>query len=188
MQRIFHNEYLMSLKNSTSTYGSITKILHWLIFLFVIVLLFVGYFAQDIGDKSIRSNIINMHKLLGLVVLFLMLFRALWVLVNVKPALPAETPPWQRIIERIIHLLMYIVLIAMPISGWVMTSANRKPPHFFSWILSLPVPNSKSIGNNAWQVHQTIAIIIIVLVSIHVLAAFYHYFIKKDNVLQRMLP
>jgi cytochrome b561 len=178
----------MSLKNSTSSYGSITKMLHWLIFLFVLGLLFVGYFAQDIGDKAIRSNIINMHKLTGLLVLFLMLFRALWAFVNIKPALPAETPFWQRIIERIIHLLMYIVLIAMPISGWIMTSASGKPPRFFSWILSLPVLHSKSISENAWQVHQAITIIILVLVSIHVLAAFYHYFIKKDNVLQRMLP
>lgn len=178
----------MTLRNSTSTYGGVTKLLHWLVFILVVVLLIVGFTVEDIGDKAIRSNILNVHKLTGLTVLFLMLLRALWALTNPKPALPSDTPHWQRIAERIVHVSLYLALIAMPVSGWVMTSAAGKPPHFFNWILALPVPQNKPLSDYAWLTHEVLSLVIIILVSIHVAAALYHFFIKKDNIMQRMLP
>jgi len=177
----------MPLSNNKTGYGSVAKFLHWLIFLLVLIMLPLGYFMQDIADKSLQGQVINVHKLIGLSILVLMILRGLWALSNVKPALH-HLPTWQRLGERAVHWLIYIALITMPIVGWIGSSAAGYYPHLGSLRFALPVPRSKEIDDVSFSIHNTLAIVIIVLISIHILAALYHYFVKKDNVLQRMLP
>lgn len=177
----------MPIKNTTSTYGSVTKFLHWLIAFLVIIMLCIGYLLDDIKDKEVFRQAVNIHKLTGLTILILMMIRLIWALVNPKPALH-KVPRWQLFAERFVHWSFYIVLIAMPLSGWIMSVAGKHSPHLFSWEINLPVPQSKFISDTFLNVHSTLAVIIIVLITIHVLAAFYHFFFKKDKVLQRMMP
>ena len=175
------------LKNSSTHYGRLAKILHWLIFLLVFVMLIFGYFMDGIQDKTVKSQIFNLHKLTGITILFLMLLRMVWALTNPKPALPLGTPNWQRHLERAVHVMIYAALIAMPISGWVMSIAGGHPPHFFKFQLELPIQQDKAFSKEMFETHSWIAIIIITLVSVHILAALYHHFIKKDDVLRRMM-
>lgn len=169
-------------------YNSFSKFLHWLLALLIITLLFIGYFMFDITDKPRLLQVINIHKLTGLTILILMIIRAAWALNHPKPPLSKDTPLWQRFAERVVQISFYVVLIAMPLAGWIMSCAAGHCPQLFSYQIVLPVPHDKAIAHAFEAVHNTLAIVLIVLISIHVLAAFYHFFIKKDDVLQRMLP
>lgn len=142
---------------------------------------------DDIDDKSLAYLLINTHKVTGVAILILMVLRLFWMLINIKPELP-NASIWERMLEHAVHALFYVLLIVMPLSGWMMSSAAEKPPHIFNWSFSLPVQHSKPVIMFFKSIHNTLAIIIIVMICLHVLAALYHYFIKKDDVLQRMSP
>lgn len=150
-------------------------------------MIILGYFMGDVKDKALSGQLYNIHKLTGISILILMALRLLWAAVNPKPKLPLGTPAWELYAERTMHYLLYAVLLAMPISGWVMASAAGHPPRLFSWIIGLPIAKSKPVDDVSDVIHSTLAIVIIVLVSLHVLAALYHYCFRKDDVMQRML-
>ena len=177
----------MQLRNTSTTYGAVSKFFHWLIFLLVLAMLIFGYFLDDV-PKEYKAVAYNLHKLTGLTILLLMLLRLMWALTNSKPLLPAETSCWQRGAERIVHGLLYAALIGMPLAGWIGAVAGEKPPHLGDFQFNLPIAPSKALKNTAFDIHGYLAITIIVLVSVHALAALYHHFIKKDNILKRMLP
>ncbi|MGE3919928.1 MAG: cytochrome b [Gammaproteobacteria bacterium] len=177
------------LKNTDTTYSSFSKFLHWTIFLLVAIMLGAGFFLDDIPHGAFRTFVITLHKSIGITILFLMLIRLIWALMNTKPKLPPQTHLWEKISEHTVHTLLYIILIAMPLSGWIMSSAAGKPPNFF-WLvqLPLPVPHSSELSDFGFAIHQYLAWTIIILVSIHILAALKHHFINKDNILKRMMP
>lgn len=178
----------MSVRNTTTYYGSISRSFHWLISLLVIVMIPLGYFMGDISDKALRGEIVNVHKLMGVSILILTLLRLSWALNNVKPLLPFQTPQWQHFAERFMHFLLYAGLIIMPLSGLVGSIAAGKPPHVYGVNIELPIAASESLAEFAFGViHNNLAIILIVLVSLHILAALYHHFIKRDDILRRML-
>ncbi len=175
------------LRNTRATYGSVAKVFHWVIFILVVCMLIFGYWMDGITDKTLRASLMNIHKLIGLTILLIMMLRLIWALLNPKPDLP-NAKPWEHRLERIGHFLLYFVLLAMPIAGWVMAVTAGFAPHIFNFRFQLPLSKNENVMNIAMGTHNTLAIVIIVLVSLHILAALYHYFFKKDNVLQRMMP
>lgn len=178
----------MGARNTTNTYGSVTRFLHWLVFLLVLIMIPLGYFMVDVPDKALRGQVINIHKVIGVSIFLLMLIRVLWAYNNVKPALPFQTPTWQRVIERLMHFLLYAGLIIMPLSGLVGAVAGGRPPHVGDINIVLPISQNKELAEFSFEnIHNPLAIILIVLISIHILAALYHHFIKRDDVLRRML-
>lgn len=177
----------MSLRNTTLTYGSVAKFFHWLIFLLLFGMIIFGFLLDDIPKDS-QPFAYNIHKLTGLTILTLMLLRTGWTLMNPKPVLPFDTLPWQRVAERVVHFLLYACVIAMPIMGWVGSTASGHAPHLGSINLALPIAEDKAFADQAFAIHNFLAFTIIALVTIHVAAAFYHHFIKRDNILIRMLP
>jgi cytochrome b561 len=177
----------MTINNTRASYGSVSKFLHWLIFLLILGLLVMGYLMDDIADKAFRAVVMNIHKLIGLVVLLLVIVRIIWSFINVKPGLSSMTSRAEKWAEKSVHYLLYAVMLMMPISGWIMASAKH-PPMLGRISLGLPVPQTKALKDLAFDFHYWIAVVIIVLVSVHVLAALYHHFRKKDDVLRRMWP
>ena len=177
----------MQLSNTTTTYGSVSKLFHWLIFLLVLVMIAGGFFMDDVPDEY-KGVIFNLHKLTGLCVLFLMILRMLWAAMNVKPSLPVATPVWQQTATRVTHYLLYLLVTAMPLVGWIGSSASRKAPHIGDITLTLPVPADKALSHAMFDVHEVIAYMIIAVFTIHVIGALYHHYIKKDDILRRMLP
>lgn len=177
----------MGLKNTENSYGSVAKFLHWLIFLLVFVMI-VGGFCLGYVPDDYKGLVYNLHKLTGLTILSLMLIRLGWKLINVKPKLPADTTVWQRRAERAVHDLLYLLIIAMPLVGWIGSSSAGKPPHIGDIALGLPIAQNKELIETMFELHEYIAYGIIFLVSIHVLAALYHHYVKKDDVLRRMMP
>lgn len=174
------------IKNTSSAYGSVAKFLHWLIAVLLIGMLTFGYFLDDI-PKDYKGMVYNIHKLTGLTILTLMVIRVLWALINPRPKLPRNTPLWQRIAARATHDSLYFFAILMPLAGWIGSSAAEKYPHLGSFQFKLPVPHEKSMIELSFNVHETVAIILIAFISLHVLAAFYHHYVKKDDVMRRMM-
>src|SRR5258708_32579120 len=109
---------IVSFKNTSKSYGSVAKFLHWLIFVLVFCMIIAG-FCLGFVPKEYQGTVYNIHKLTGLTILLLMAIRLCWKLVNVKPNLPAKTPGWQRKAERVVHDLLYLFIICMPLAGWI---------------------------------------------------------------------
>lgn len=179
----------MTYKNTTNSYGSITKFFHWTVALAVISLLAVGFIMTNLPKDDFRYMIFDYHKLFGLTVLLLMIARLAWMSINTKPALPEEISRWERFAATGTHHSLYSLLVLMPLSGWVMSTAAGYYPKLAGWTLALPgIAKSKSTASTAGDIHEIIAWMLVVLVSVHVLAALKHHFIDKTNILVRMLP
>jgi cytochrome b561 len=177
----------MTLRNTAVSYGSITKFFHWLVFVLLLIMFIVGYLLDDV-PKPYQGMVYNLHKLTGLTILFLMILRALWALSNPKPLLPMDTTWWEKAAERSVHILLYIFVMAMPMAGWIGSVAADRAPHIGNFKLTLPIAPDKALSEAAFNLHGLFALIILGLVAIHVSAALYHHFIRKDNVLLRMMP
>ncbi len=179
---------MMQIRNTQQTYGVIAKCLHWLVALLIIALLIVGTSINYISTDAIKFNVINIHKSFGLLVLALVIIRIVWRFSNKTPELPLTTPRWQRRAARLSHMLIYIAILLMPISGIIMSTAAGYPPRFFGlFTLQLPIAVNKVTAQWFNQAHEILAWIILALVCIHILAALKHHFIDRDNVLKRML-
>lgn len=175
------------IKNSETSYGSVAKFFHWTVSVLVILMLTFGYFMEDFS-KEMQPLVYNIHKMTGITILGLVILRLLWALTNVKPAMPAGTPGWQILLERVGHFAFYIFLMVMPLAGWIGSAAAGRPPHLGGFDFNLPIQKDKILSGAAFDVHGTVAIILIVMIIGHVLAVLYHQFIKKDQILKRMLP
>lgn len=179
----------MFAKNTTDSFGFITKSFHWVIAFLIIAMLVLGYFLEDIPAAQ-QGLAYNAHKSIGIIILTLMVLRLGWRWCNVQPAYSSTYPAVLGFLARISHYAIYFVAIAMPVSGWVMSTAAGKAPYFFGW-LYFPMPGisqNSILAGQAFQFHGILAVVLIVLLSLHLAAAFFHHFVLRDNVLLRMLP
>lgn len=179
----------MPLKNTVASYGSAAKFFHWLIFLLVAGLLTVGFImtGREINPDTIR--LYGLHKSIGIAVLLLALLRLSWRLANPVPALPEWMKPHERFLAHASHWLLYILIIVMPLSGWLMSSAAGFSVSVFGRF-TLPdlVAPDKTLAETLAAAHGLLAFAIIGLVTLHAAAALLHHFYYKDNILRRMLP
>ncbi len=179
----------MPIRNTNYSYGSLSKFFHWLCATMVIILLVVGFFMHDFSD-IFRGTAYNLHKSSGILLMVIMLLRAIWMLTNPKPTMPSNTPAWEVFFAYLVHYAFYVLLIIMPLSGWLMSCAYGYPPNFFG-LFMIPFPGitkNVAFAEIMHSVHLIVAWCLVCLVSIHVLAALKHHFINKDNLLLRMLP
>lgn len=180
----------MSMKNTKDSYGTIAKTFHWGIAITIYCMLPLGYFLDSIKPQRLQDLSYIVHESIGIMILTLIVARFVWKLTNPSPALPSNTPLWQRVASRLVHYGLYAALIIMPLSGWVMATSSGYFVNFLGLgTLRMPgVPLSKNLASQAHEVHEVVALIIISLIVIHVIAALKHHFVDKDNVLKRMLP
>ena len=178
----------MSNQTAPLAYTRTAISLHWLIGIAVLGMLGAGFYMTDMRISPDKLKIYMLHKSVGLSILALMIFRIVWRLTHRPPALPASLPNWQRIASYVSHGLLYLLLIAMPLSGWLMNSASGFPTKLFG---VLPFPQLIEKSQSAFEFwkysHGVIAISLCGLIGIHVLAALKHHFIDKDVILNRML-
>ncbi len=180
----------MSLTNSQDSYGSIAKFFHWTVSLFVIIMIILGFLMTNSNPPSLKIILYGTHKSLGLTILFLMVLRVLWRLVNHPPALPSDMPAWQARLASFSHFLIYFMLFVIPISGWVMSTASGYAPNFW-WLIVMPAPwthVNETVSSIAFGVHSYGAWVLVGLLALHILTALEHWIIRRDNVFQRMAP
>jgi cytochrome b561 len=175
--------------NTTACWGVPAKFLHWTIALLLLLQIPLGWAAVSWRLSPMKLDLYVWHKSAGMLILVLMLVRIAWRWVNVAPSLPAEMPPIERLAARWSHVLLYVLLILMPITGWVINSAAKIPFRIF-WLIPLPaiVAPDKALADGTARVHLALFIALSLLLVIHVGAALRHHFVKHNTVLTRMLP
>lgn len=177
------------LKNNTKAYGSIAKAFHWIMFLLVVAMLCVGFYMVGLEATPDKFKIYGWHKSFGATLLFLALLRVLWRFTNPVPLLPKHLNSAQRFAAKATHILLYTLLIVMPLSGWLMSSAAGFSVSFFG-LFTLPnlIAADKEVLAFLKEAHEILALLLIGLAMLHIAAALLHHFYYKDNVLRRMLP
>jgi len=158
----------------------------------LLVLIAMGlYMVQlpDVGFDTNKITLILVHKALGMLALAIAALRLGWRLANVLPRFVDGLPDWQQVAARFVHLMFYALLFAVPVTGWLMSSAGGYPVPFFSFF---DVPDL--IGTNEWlfqvliEVHRWLAWLLLFFLVLHAAAALRHHFALRDDTLQRILP
>ena len=170
-------------------YSTSFKWLHWLVACLVLGMLAVGFFLGDFPN-GFKPTAYMLHKSIGLTILALMLIRAVWIIASGKPKLPNTIPKWECFLASIVQYALYVFLIAMALSGWLMATASNKIPVYFGWF-RVPFPAlspNEILADWMYSTHGTIAWILLGLVGLHIAGALKHWLIQKDDVLDRMMP
>jgi cytochrome b561 len=163
--------------------------LHWLMAMLIFAAFPLGVYAHKLPFSPLKLQLISYHKWLGLTILLLWGGRVLWRLSHKPPPLPILMPNWQRFVAHLAHSLIYLLLVAIPLSGWLMSSAKGIPVVYFGiWKLPMLINKSKELGDLLKEVHEWLNIGLLSLVALHILAALEHHLIEKDITLRRMLP
>ena len=179
----------MPIRNTIDRFGFVARAFHWLILLLLIGSFALAWSMVDMSFSPRKLQLYSWHKWVGVTIFLLVILRLLWRLVNPTPETPAGTPGWQRVAAGCSHFLLYFVLIAMPITGWIMSSAMSIPVVYLGlFLIPGPFAGNEQVGDIMLEVHGWLSIALLVLVGLHVLAALYHHVILRDDVLRRMLP
>ncbi|HEY8051559.1 MAG: cytochrome b [Steroidobacterales bacterium] len=179
----------MAIQNTTRRWGSLSQLLHWTIVALLIVQVTLAFMADDLPIGMRKLTLLARHKSFGITILGLVILRLVWRRLNDTPILPDTLKAYERFLARFVHGALYVLLFAMPLSGWMMSSARGFPVSWFGFI-QLPdlVPKSKPLYEVLVTTHETLAWTLGVVVILHVAAALKHHFILKDDTLRRMLP
>ncbi len=177
----------MALKNSATEYGSLAKVLHWLVAIGIFALIWLGLEQSGMERGPDRQAVRDLHGSIALLVLSLMTLRVVWRLLNEVPAHPEKSPGWQRAAATLVHWGLYVAVFVQLVSGSLAVATGGRPLAFFGFF-SIPLPVAESDDQHElWEeVHESVWIIIVVLLGVHVLAALYNHFAAKNDVLRRM--
>jgi cytochrome b561 len=170
-------------------YTAIAQALHWIIAALIAVQFTLAWTADDLPLGMHKLALLARHKSFGMTVLMLAALRLLWRLFNPAPPLPAGMTGIERFLARATHFAFYVLLFAMPLTGWLMSSAKN---YSVSWFGLFTWPNLIGPNERSFQIlketHDLLSDVLFAIVILHVLAALKHHFWNKDDVLKRMLP
>jgi cytochrome b561 len=174
---------------SKPAYTPTAKSLHWLILALLIVQFAIALLMPEIKRDTKPDTLINLHLSFGMLTLLVAVVRLAWRATHREPEPEDGVPPWQTKSARIVHWLLYLLLFAVPVLGWINASWRGFPVVVFG--LEFPKLVATRAPGWGWtgDVHMLLAYYgMLTLLALHVGAALYHYFIRRDRVLQRMLP
>ncbi len=179
----------MSWKNTASRYGTLSISIHWLM-----LLLFIAVYAcidlRELYPKGSdpREALKTWHFMLGMLVFLLVWLRLAARLSGPTPAIQPAPPHWQQLSANLLHLALYVLMIAMPLTGWLLLSASGKPIPFFGLELPSLIGPDKELAGLIKEVHEFGGTAGYYLIGLHIVAALHHHYIVKDDTLIRMLP
>ena len=177
---------------SPARYSAPARWFHWLTFLLVAILVPTGIIAMDRGERkifdSMTDNLFSTHKLIGFTLLWIVVLRLAYRLISGAPPPDPGLTSWQRVVSRANHWGMYALLLIMPVLGWLGISMLPAVTLFGSFDLPSIASKDKPSAEQILYIHASLAWVLIALITLHILAALYHSFIRNDGVLQRMLP
>jgi len=176
----------MTWKNTANRYGSLAIGLHWLM-----LLVFIGVYAsielRELYEKGSdpREALKGWHFALGMLAFALVWLRIAAGFSSPTPAIQPAPAPSQQLAAKLLHLALYVLMIGMPLSGWLLLSAAGKPIPF-----DLPtlIETNKTLASQLKELHEVIGTTGYFLIGAHVLAALYHHLVVRDDTMTRMLP
>lgn len=174
---------------AATRYATPAMLVHWFTAVLVLSALGLGYYLSGLSLSPTKLQLISYHKWLGVTVLLLFLPRLLLRLRKPAPEPVATMAPWQRTVAAATHRLLYALLLAVPLSGWLMSSAKGFPVVYLG-LMPLPdlVGKDQSLGDFLKSVHEILTLGLLTLVGLHIAAALKHHFIDRDETLVRMAP
>ncbi|HSH29896.1 MAG TPA: cytochrome b [Thiohalobacter sp.] len=177
------------LRNTSTSYGWISILLHWLVALVIIGLFALGLWMTDLTyyDPWYREAP-AIHKSVGILLFLALLLRLVWLGCNPRPVPLSNHKPWERRLAHWTHVLLYALPLLVMVSGYLISTADGRPVEVFGWF-SVPATISgyDQQEDIAGEIHEILAFILIGLASVHALAALKHHFIDRDRTLRRML-
>lgn len=173
----------------TDRYTATAKTLHWLMAVMIFGLLALGIYMHDLPLSPEKLKLYSWHKWAGVTVFLLVLIRLVWRITHRPPPLPASMPKTMQWAAHAGHFALYGLMIAIPLSGWLMSSAKGFQT---VWFGVLPIPDligkDKELGDLLKEVHEALNFLLMLTLAGHIGAALKHHLIDKDDVLTRMLP
>ena len=173
--------------------------LHWIIGILMIVNVGLAWAWPLAPDEAVRP-LINNHKSIGITLLLLVLMRILWRATHKPPALPVHHQPWEKRAAHAVHMLLYVIMFALPLSGWIMDSAWKDAAThpmqwfgLFEWprigmVMGLDEVTKKTVHDSFGEAHELLGWALWALFALHVIGALKHQWVDKEQELQRMMP
>jgi cytochrome b561 len=173
-------------------YDAVAIALHWLMAIVLAALVVFGLYMvslPDVGFDTRKILLILYHKQLGMLALVLVLLRVGWRAAHALPALVETLPEWQKVTARVVHLCLYALMLALPVTGWLMSSAAGFPVSFLG-LFDLPdlVSQNDYLFRAFAGVHKWLSYALIAMTAMHAAAALTHHFMFRDDTLKKMLP
>ncbi len=176
-------------KNTKENYGGVAKFFHWTVGVLIICLIAVGFIMVAMPMSPDKMKLVGLHKSFGITLLTLAALRILWKAGNAGVLLPSQMRAIEKLLAHAGHAVLYVLMFAMPMTGWLMSSAAGYKVSVFGLFL-LPDIMEPNLEMKRYYVdlHGTLAWILIGMITLHVLAVLMHHFIHKNDVLVKMLP
>lgn len=170
-------------------YSMVSLTLHWATALLVLGQIVLITIAEEVSGSE-RGFWMMLHKSGGATILILTLARIGWRIANPAIPLPPSVPKWQKLFARATHVLFYVVLLALPLTGWLAGSAAGRGFEYYGLFdfPLLPIGGGRDLAKDLMEIHEALPKLLYVLLALHVVGALKHHFVDRDNVLHRMLP
>lgn len=175
------------IRNTPESFGLVSRILHWLVFVLFVLVIFGGLRLDDMPKGPEKLEIITMHKSVGVLILTLMLLRLVWRVSNPRPQPLSDDLKGNRI-SALVQMLLFLLLIVQPVLGVLMSQAGGHPVAPFG-LFELPtlVAENESLGDMLHSIHARLWLVIIGILLIHIAGSLKQHFIQKNRTLIRMI-
>lgn len=179
----------MNWKNTSARYGSLSIGLHWLM-LILFITVYGTIELREIYEKGSdpREALKTWHFMLGMLVFLLVWLRIAARLSGPTPVIRPAPPRTQELTAKLLHLALYVLMIGMPLTGWLLLSAAGKPIPFFGLELPALIGENKELAGQIKELHEVVGKTGYFLIGLHAVAALYHHYVVRDDTLTRILP
>jgi cytochrome b561 len=176
-------------KNTEDSYGIVSKGFHWILGVSYIVVLAVGFIMTGMEKGDAKWTVYGIHKAFGVLLLFLIALRIIWRMININPTSLDKNNKLVNFLAKSGHLILYILMVGMPLSGFIMSIVGGRNIDFFGLFI-IPGFSEKNafVAGSAYKFHINASLIFVGFIALHILASLFHHFYKKDQTLRRMLP
>ncbi len=169
-------------------YSLIARLFHWSLALLVVAQFAVAWTMPEIERGTPPTGLVGWHLSIGAAILAVAVLRLGWRLIHKAPPPPMTLAPAMQTLSRVVHVLLYVILILLPLMGWANAAARGWSVTLFG-VIPLPalVAKGSALGREMGDIHGTTAIVFLVLIGLHVAGALYHALVLRDRTLQRMI-
>jgi cytochrome b561 len=175
-------------RSSSSSWDGVARSFHWLMAVLILLQAIGGWVGSDMDRSPLKVDVMTAHKSLGITLLLLVLIRLLWRWTHAAPPPIAGSKPWETWAARLSHSALYLLMIAVPVSGWLDASTSIVPWKLW-WAIPWPAiaAPDQHLHEIAGELHESLVWVLAAILAIHVAAALRHHFVQRDQVLMRML-
>jgi len=176
----------MLFRDTAAGYGLVTRLTHWVMAVGIVAMFALGLWMVNLTYYSpYYRTAPDIHRSVGILLLILLVARFVWRIANPKPG-DSELRPWERTAARIVHWGFYPLLLALMVSGYLISTADGRPIEVFNWFSVPSLVHEKGMEDPAGYVHEILSYITIAVIALHAAASLKHHFIDRNRVLKRM--